>query len=42
MYHIVFAEYKSDEVKSVLQISKLDYVQLDIISDIASIPEPAA
>jgi ubiquinone/menaquinone biosynthesis C-methylase UbiE len=35
-----FAQYKPDDLKSGLQMAEWDYGTLDIISDIASIPEP--
>jgi len=35
-----FAQYKPEEIKEGLQMDKWDYGKLDIVSDIASIPEP--
>lgn len=35
-----FAEYKPEEKEAGLQMEKWDYTGLDIVSDIASIPEP--
>jgi ubiquinone/menaquinone biosynthesis C-methylase UbiE len=35
-----FAQYKPQEVESGLQMKKWDYGNLDIVSDISSIPEP--
>lgn len=37
-----FAQYKPAEVKSGLQMEKWDYGTLDIVSDIATVPEPNA
>jgi ubiquinone/menaquinone biosynthesis C-methylase UbiE len=37
-----FAQYKPADVKSGLQMDKWDYGTLDIVSDIATIPEPNA
>lgn len=37
-----FAQYKPDEVRAGLQMEKWDYGNLDLVCDIASIPEPEA